>query len=386
MNNLNSMNFTIAVVPDSMSINQDMRFIKAALLYSDTITLVSPMASTYFQLTDKAYNKNEKTLFELIKKVMPFCKKSDPLYYESIIGTFNKMESILYSKQYKTIPVVDRYRLKKTLLEFSDNVSQVFYQSLGEDNCNSLKKLVEINKVKLHDFRNSYAEADAFCHEFYTILKDSVVDTQTFPLFDDLSNNLIKSAINDGVVILNDANEFEAKHAKLASELLVSLPTFEFATLDEILDIRKELEKPLIRFRNKLFSYNTKIQSMPWDKNFQFESMKLYQEEVAVSVLEIEESIKETSFIKNLGYSILTDESAIKKTGELFMTIAMAGAITSFSDVLSSGQALLTMGGAYVIPKIAKAFNEHKNRQNEICKKDMYFYYKAGKLLEESRR
>lgn len=48
MNNLNDFNFTIVVVPDSMSINQDMRFIKAALLYSDTITLVSPMASTYF--------------------------------------------------------------------------------------------------------------------------------------------------------------------------------------------------------------------------------------------------------------------------------------------------------------------------------------------------
>ena len=42
-------------------------------------------------------------------------------------------------------------------------------------------------------------------------------------------------------------------------------------TTDEILDIRKELEKPLVRFRSKLLAYDAEIQSMPWDEEFQFE-------------------------------------------------------------------------------------------------------------------
>ena len=44
LKSLNSMDFTIAVASNSMTIEQDMTFIKAALLYSDTITLVSPVA------------------------------------------------------------------------------------------------------------------------------------------------------------------------------------------------------------------------------------------------------------------------------------------------------------------------------------------------------
>ena len=60
LKSLNSMDFTVAVASNSMTIEQDMTFIKAALLYSDTITLVSPVASTYIELTDNANKKNEK--------------------------------------------------------------------------------------------------------------------------------------------------------------------------------------------------------------------------------------------------------------------------------------------------------------------------------------
>lgn len=109
---------------------------------------------------------------------------------------------------------------------------------------------------------------------------------------------MIKSAIEEKIITLNKSSEFEAKHAKLAGNLLIALPSFEFATTDEILDIRKELEKPLVRFRSKLLAYDAEIQSMPWDEEFQFECIKLYQQEVAPAVLEIDELTKESSFIK----------------------------------------------------------------------------------------
>ena len=79
LKSLNSMDFTVAVASNSMTIEQDMTFIKAALLYSDTITLVSPVASTYIELTDNANKKNEKALYNLMQKVIPFCQKADPM-------------------------------------------------------------------------------------------------------------------------------------------------------------------------------------------------------------------------------------------------------------------------------------------------------------------
>lgn len=379
---LTSMDFTVAVVPDLISIEQDMIYIKSALLYSDTITLASPVASLYFQLTDNANDRNEKSLYHLIEKVIPLCQKADPELCVNIEDVYEELGELIRSGQYNSLPMNIRYSIKKTLQEFSNMIKEVMTQNLGKENCETLKRLIKLKKVRLYKFQNSINNDDDYAIEFYDVLKKSVCDKKTFPLFDKLSNDLIKAAINDGIITLNDINEFGTKHAKLANELIITLPSFEYATVDEILDIRKELNNPLVRFRNKLLSFDNEIQSMPWDDDFRLECMKLYQQEVAPAILEIDELTRESSFLKNLGYSFLTDESAVKNAGGLILTVAMAGAVSALSDILSSGQALITSTGAYTASKIATAFKEYKEKQNEISRKDMYFYYKAGKLLE----
>lgn len=383
MQTINSMDFTIAVASNAISIEQDMTFLKAALLYSDTITLVSSVVSTYFKLTNEVNDKNEKTLFNLVKKVLPLCERANPSYCDSKKETINQFERLINSKQYNSLPLKEKYRIRKALYEFRNGIRKTIEQDLGETNCNSLKKLIDLKKVKLHNFQTAIYDDNAYAMEFYDILKGYVCDTKTFPLFDDISNGLIKSAIKEGVIALNSANGFEVKHANLTSKLLIALPSFEFATVDEILDIRKELETPLIRFRSKLLSYDSEIQSMPWDDEFQFECIKLYQQEVAPAVLEIDELTKESSFIKNLGYSFLTNESAVKNAGELVISIAMWGAITAFTDVLSSGQIPLVAGGAYAVSKVGTTFKKYRDVQSEISRKDMYFYHRAGKLLKK---
>jgi hypothetical protein len=44
---------------------------------------------------------------------------------------------------------------------------------------------------------------------------------------------------------------------------------------------------------------------------------------------------------------------------------------------------LAAAGGAYTISKVATAYKEYEKNQHDIMKKDMYFYYRAGKLLEK---
>ena len=58
------------------------------------------------------------------------------------------------------------------------------------------------------------------------------------------------------------------------------------------------------------------------------------------------------------------------------------GVISSFNDVISTEQGMLATGGAFVATKIAGAYNEYREKKKEIQTKDMYFYYKAGKELE----
>lgn len=74
----NNFDFTIAVSPESLiSLDREMRYIKTALLYADSIKLISPVAHIFYELTDETYKKNEKHALELIDKVIPFVKIAD---------------------------------------------------------------------------------------------------------------------------------------------------------------------------------------------------------------------------------------------------------------------------------------------------------------------
>jgi len=378
---MNSIDFTIAIAPNTTSIERDMLYIKSALLYADTITLISPMASTYFDLTNEADRKNEKTIISLMDKVLPFCKISNPVYCKEIEPTLAQFKNLVFSKKYKAVPMKMKLPLIKAIKTFGNEIAEKTTELLGSGDCAELVSLVKSGRVKLYSFQSEFAD-DAYIREFYLSLKRALKNLNTFPLFDDQSNDLIKAAINDNLIVLNDVNRFNAAHAGMTNNLLVSLPSFEYATVDEILDIRKELENPLVRFRSKALSYSDNIQSMPWDETFRHECVKLYQKEVAPAVLEIEELTKESGFLKNLGYNIISDNSILKRVGEIGISIASAGVISTFSDVVSFDTAILATGGVYATSKIATAYREYKASQNDIKKKDLYFYYKAGEFLK----
>lgn len=81
----------------------------------------------------------------------------------------------------------------------------------------------------------------------------------------------------------------------------MTLPTLDNASVDEILDFKKDLQIPLINFRRAIYNFSETISSMPWDKDFDYECIKLYETEVVPRVNEINELSSETSILKNFG-------------------------------------------------------------------------------------
>ena len=132
-----------------------------------------------------------------------------------------------------------------------------------------------------------------------------------------------------------------------------------------------------------MLEYSESIQSMPWDTDYESECELLYNKEVVPALLEIEESTKDGSFIKNLGRKFLTDEGVWRSTGGLVVSIAAGGVISAFNNAISSDTAMLVTGGAYAATKIASAYEEYTANKREIERKDLYFYYKAGRLLDK---
>ena len=377
-----SFDFTLGIAPKGSSIQRDMQYIKAALLYADTISLISPTAFAYFYLTDESDRKDEKTILKLIEKVMPLWELSDPAEAAKAQSAVREVGEIINSKKWKSAPMPLKLEIRSGMKKFGSDISNTLSMMLGESNCSDLIKLVKAKKIKLYKFENQIFDKEAIIiDEFFKILSQTIADSKTYPLFDEGSNNLIDAAVRENKISLNDVNADQAKHAGLANNLMVSLPTFELSTVDEILDIRNELESPLVRFRSKVISFNQDIQSLPWSDDFEPECIKLYHKEIAPAILEIDELTKDSSFLKNLGYKLLSDESILKAAGGLAIAVAASGVMSAFTSTMASDTAIYAAGGAYAASKVANTYKEFKEKKKNTQRKDLYFYYKAGKLL-----
>jgi hypothetical protein len=86
----------------------------------------------------------------------------------------------------------------------------------------------------------------------------------------------------------------------LAGHLLARLPSFEQASIDEIIDIRTELDNPLTRFRGAVIKFSDQIRSASWDQDFTSDAETVFHKEVKPSVLEIEEAIKSNRYLDSL--------------------------------------------------------------------------------------
>ena len=99
----------------------------------------------------------------------------------------------------------------------------------------------------------------------------------------------MKAAVDSKVIRLNPIDKKKITHAGISENYIQRLPAFSEASVDELIDIKKELAKPLIRFRSKMIEYSDLIQTMPWDTDFQSECQLLYDKEVMPALLELEE-------------------------------------------------------------------------------------------------
>jgi hypothetical protein len=249
---------------------------------------------------------------------------------------------------------------------------------LGVSNIDSLKLLVNHKRITVLNFERNLAEGDDFIQEFFSKLVDSLHNS--YPLFDAKCADLISCAIKAGIIEISDFDKRRSVHAGLAQDLMMRLPSFEFAPVDEILDIRKALDKSLTRFRAKMVQFSSEVESIPGDKNFDAECEELYVKEVLPALLEIEEHFKDTSFRSNLGKKFLHLDLA--SMGSLCFTLASAGTISSLSGFLTMHASLLVAGGAWSAHQAIQAFNEYCRGKTDASRKELYFYYQAGKKFE----
>ena len=122
-----------------------------------------------------------------------------------------------------------------------------------------------------------------------------------------------------------------------ASALMGRLPTFPLATVDEVLDIRKDLAPSLTRFRGAMVTIAKGFASSAWESDFEDEVHDAWVETVAPAIEQIGASVQQN-------HSLLSFAADVVRAGKDAypgLTVVAAGLLGRGTLSLPWGEHLL---------------------------------------------
>jgi hypothetical protein len=384
---------------NSLNVDQELKLLKAAILYGDKVELYSLKASV-FRLIRMLKDIPVPLQFKIIEEVSPFLmgEIESAAFLENLV-TYKE----IITKKTSSLPIlILQRRFSNEWLKAVNTIEQMVQTSGFED----IERGIKTGIVKLHTFENAKNQLQAvdylvdsvalasnsplleerrklmedrngpLLEEYVQGMISAINDGSSLPLFDEQTSSLIYAGIREGLIIPTRSAAGQAKHSALAADLLEKIPHFEDASIDQILEIRNELDRHLIRFRSALISYSEKIKSEAWEKDFPVDAENVFRRDVAPAILDIEDATKSNKIIAKIIHDISEKPIAVASGSAIGLAIStFSGLPEAISISLGAGIAVSTI--------IFDAFTAWTEKNRLIQQNTMYFFYSVAKKLKK---
>lgn len=388
-----------------VSLEHDLRLVKAALLYADDVTLYSPAASMLLSIHGiKKLRPDEKLAF--LEEFVPYA-----------IGDKQQADGLRQNLRLLRLAQRDRYAPRdvrelvgslERVMEW-DEICAVADRQLQESQAIGLVTAIKKGRLHVHDFLKARGQSktqsaaeligqaglskeqrqagrwgDDVIREYMRVMNQAVSNSWTYPLFDEEIGGIVSAGVREGAITVSEAGMTRGKHISLAADLLERLPLFDRATVDEVLDIRRELDKPLVRFRKAIVNFSHTIKAAPWDQEFMTEADTIFHRDIAPAVEEVEELVRSNRYLllllKRIGIpSAGALTAVVSRLADIPEIIAHTVNNPAAANTIAS---TVTGGAALAAGKAVRdtAWERYQNQQS-IEQRELYFYYRARKRL-----
>ncbi len=194
---------------------------------------------------------------------------------------------------------------------------------------------------------------------------------RNYLIFDRQTASLVEAGLKDGLFRAAPGPSGRAAQAMTASGLLARLPTFPLASLDEIIDIRKGLAGPLTHFRAAMVSAARDFSSEAWSAEFGDELHDLWVERVAPAVQEIDDEVRSNASLVEIAAGVAGTAKATLPG----LSLIGAG--------LAGHAHALTLAGetAAVAVPLLDALRTRRRGASDLRLKPFYFLYSVDAAL-----
>lgn len=292
---------------------REAEIVKAALLYADHVTLTSPKAALLqaaFDLLDGPERVRQDRLLELAAALMDPHSAALMATLKGRPGRPRTPAQIALDQQMRAHLRPHLGEVEKVIDGFrsAPGVSDVRRaQAAGALSLNTLglqpvPTIIDSLMLASGDRKRGQSRIDIADRLLKEITRSVAPAATSYPMFDEQAGGLLGSMIEEGMLPGVDLKP--ATHAHLAGHLIGSLEAFPDAEVDEILDVRRALADPLIRFRGAVTAMTRDLDSTPLDARFAHSADEVYRERVAPELLALEESFREGRVREQLGRQV----------------------------------------------------------------------------------
>jgi len=368
----NNLNIIVGTLPTGgLDLHKELSLIKAGILYGDKIILYN-LKANLFQMVAALGQAPDDEQLELIVDLIPILLKDED-EISRILNSIEHYKTLNKIKHPDNKTFIERQKLnnivRTCLSDLRNNMLELCYNA----GLNEVAIAIKNNLLEIKDF-DVNNKNDFVIKEFIRELAKSINESNAYPLFDYEMSDIMKAAINEGMIQFPNKGIKRGNDINLVYNLFERLPLFENATMDEIVDIRKDLSKPLIRFRSAIMKISTNIENEFWDKDFDSDIQNTIVQEIEPIILEIEEETNQNKYLKGLLIN------AIKDYKKLISMPVLGIMISKYTDMSS----IILESVSMAIPAAITSVNSYldwKKKQNEIEKNHLFFYYKLKQEL-----
>jgi hypothetical protein len=387
---------TVAAHPGvGVSLVPELDLVKAALLYGDTVRLLSPVTTMLLRV-ERLPDLPVRRLLELVRRLAPVIM--DPAESEALMHGLPQLDELLRASERRgpgtqALRVLLNQQLRPLGQTLANGVEEIT-AGAGLDQLERARAegLVTIDsadpggdidllvhcvtaaKLAESDRRPDEAYTDRIVERFVETLAACLFSDNGYLIFDEPVASLAEAAIREGLFSPAPGPAGRSAQAMAASAMMARLPTFPGASVDEVLDVRRELDPALARFRAAMVRVSRSFTSEAWERSFEDELRDAWVGTVLPAITDIEDAIHQNGSILSMAAGVAGTLNAA------FPGLAIVG-----TGVAAHAAAVQFVGGAIAgVAPLLTALQTRRAAIQEIGMQPFYFLYAAERALAQA--
>jgi hypothetical protein len=384
-----SFRMVVAANPGTaVSVVPELDLVKAALLYGDKVTLISPMTTMFLQVEGlKRFSLRQE--LELVRRVAPILMSPEEVpAFEQGLGQVDEFlratakGSGSLGQQLLRAGLLQRFaptqrKVSEAVREIGDQAGinqlalarakgllEIESADPGDEmdllvSCIRFAKLAETGEPNEDTYMGRIVET------FVSKLSRHLSSGREYLIFDQQIANLTEASIRTGLFSPAKGPTGRSAEAMTASALMGRLPTFPNATMDEVIDIRGELAPSLTQFRSAMVTIAKTFTSAPWESDFEDEVQDAWVETVLPAMEAVDGSVRDNR-------SLLTLAAGMAGAANT----ALPGLVIVAAGLHGHAGGVEVFGGATsVAAPLLQALSDRRDGKTAIRMQPFYFLY-----------